>query len=309
MADYWTTPKINWNTSDGIGYADLNRIEANISANRDANFRKVQGFGYATDNSVGGQDGVVTIFPGSCYSDNDIPIKMGPSNFDKNLTAWAQGNGVTFGGMAAAVTVAANTWYYAFVIMNPTDGSTEIMFDDNPSGTNITSGTYTEKRFINSFKTRAAGGDGSFDLVEMYSTGDRVFINPNSMYTNRTITYTNTAPNNNVYNLITLTSGGEGFALPARAVKADLNIQAVDATFGLISDYFNIFTVPTNLFPVIPGIPHAEFYEIQILNTGSSDLAVMITAARQINLAMYDASVDTGTVDMAIRGFHDERLL
>ncbi len=307
MADYWTTPKTNWLTSDGIGYEDLNRIEANISANRDANFRKVQGFGYKIDNSIGGQDGVVTVFQGSCYSALGIPIKM-ISSFVKNLTTWAQGNGATFGGMASAVTVAAHTWYYVFVIMDPTDGSTEIMFDDNVAGTNVSSGTYTVKRLINSFKTGAAGGDGSFDLIEMYSIGDYTFINPNSMYANRTITYTNTAPNNNVYNLITLTSGGEGFALPAIAVKADLNIQAVNATFGLISANLSVFTVPTNLFPVIPGIPHAEFYELQILNTGSSDLAIMITIARQINLAMYDISVDTGTVDIAIRGFHDERL-
>lgn len=307
MADYWTTPKINWLTSDGIGYADLNRIEANISANRDANFRKVQGFGYFISNAIVGEDGVITIGSGSCYSNNGVPIKMAAA-FVKNLTAWALGNGTAFGGMAAAVTMAAHTWYYAFVIMDPTDGSTEIMFDDNPSGTNVSSGTYTEKRFINCFKTAAAGGDGSFDLVEMYSTGDRVYINPNSMYAARAITYNNSAPNNNKYNLITLTSGAEGFALPAKVVNANLTILNFEAAYGLISDHLNVFTVPTNLFPIIPGIPHAEFYNIQIISAGLEDFSILITAARQINLAMYDVS-DIGYVEIVTRGFYDERLL
>ncbi len=165
MANYWTIPKIDWFTSDGIGYADLNRIEANVSANRDASFFRVQGFGFAvTNNLTAGQDGIIHVAKGSGYSADGIPIKMS-AEFVKNLRSWTQGNGDTYGGMASAVTAAAHTWYYIFVIMDPTTGDTEIMFDDNIAGNNISSGTYTVKRFVNSFKTGAAGDDGSFLVV------------------------------------------------------------------------------------------------------------------------------------------------
>ena len=308
MADYWTTPKTNWITSDGIGYADLNRIEANISANRDANFRKVQGFGYTVDNTVASEDGVVTILPGSCYTSGGVPIKMA-SNFVKNLTTWAQGNGSGFGGMASAVTVAAHTWYYAFVIMDPTDGSTEIMFDDNVAGTNVSSGTYTEKRFINSFKTGAAGGDSSFDLVEMYSTGDRVVINPNSMYSARFLVYTNTSPNNDDYILQTLDSGGaEGYALPAKAVLADLNLWLTAImTTGFFSTYTGVFTIPATMGGG-GATPNAEMLFLSSTSGVRGDFHLMIDASRQFKLAMYEPSGYTGTVNLAVRGFVDERL-
>lgn len=308
MADYWTTPKVNWTTSDGIGYADLNRIEANISANRDANFRRVQGFGYTVDNSVVGKDGVITVFPGSCYSENDMPIRMN-ANFVKNLTTWVQGNGSGFGGMASAVTVAAYTWYYIFVIMDPTDGSTEIMFDDNVAGTNISSGTFTEKRRIGSFKTAAAGGDGSFDLVEMYSTGDHTFINPNSADSAGGSSFAAGGGGDNAYQNATL-SLTSGVATPALDVKADLNILSENVSYGLISNYQGIFTIPVNF--ITGGVPSGEY--VHMLETVSSgtrkqtaDVSIMVDSASQIRLAH---KIDTiaGTIEIRIRGFFDDRL-
>jgi len=308
MADYWTTPKTNWLTSDGIGYEDLNRIEANISANRDGNFRKVQGFGFKIDNSIVGQDGVITVFPGSCYSENGYPIRMN-ANYVKNLTTWVQGNGATFGGMASAVTVAAITWYYIFVIMNPIDGSTEIVFDDNPSGTNISSGTYTEKRRIGSFKTSIVGGDGSYDLIEMYSIGDHTFINPNSLYAQGTI-ITAGGGSNNLYRNITL-SLGIGVATPALNVKADLNIISTNVSYGLISNYQSIFTIPANF--ITAGVPYGEFSFMEDAVSGGTvtkviDLAIMIDPASQINFA-HKTNTIAGDVEIRVRGFHDDRLI
>lgn len=304
MADYWTTPKINWLTSDGIGYADLNRIEANISANRDANVRKVQGFGYAIDNSVVGEDGVVSVFPGSCYSENGMPIRMN-NNHDKNLTLWAQGNGPAFGGMASAAVTAAITWYYTFVIMDPTDGSTEIMFDDNPSGTNISSGTYTEKRLIGAFKTALAGGDGSFDLIEMYSIGDHTYIHASDIYVQGTI-FNNSGGINNTYQTATL-SLGPGLALPALNVRADLNIISTDVDYGLISNLFGVFTIPGTF--ISASVPSGEFVFMRYgVGKGTADLAIMISSATQIKLAMFEAA-SGGSVEIRVRGFHDERLL
>lgn len=311
MADYWTIPKVNWIVNDGIGFSDLNRIEANISANRDANIRKLQGFGFAVNNFIGGQDGVVTVLRGNGYSLNGFPIRMDTSHV-KNLTTWAPGNGPTIGGMAAAVTVAAHTWYYIFLIMDPSDGSTEIMFDDNIAGTNVSSGIYTEKRFIHSFKTDAAGGDGSFDLVGMFAIGDNVFINPDSMYpATRGVNYT---PTTNVYNLITLTEGSRGLALPARDVKAVLNVVAEEGvdSVGLISAFGSHFSVPTNF--INSGIKTGEFVFQSTIPTGGStggvscDCDIMVPLNNKVNAALLYSS-GTGDAIIAVRGFHDERLL
>lgn len=311
MANYWTTPKINWVTNDGIGYEDLNRIEANISANRDANFNGVRGFGYTIDNSVVGEDGVITFNPGSCYSENGYPIRR-DTDIIKNLATWAQGSGSGIGGVASAVTVAAHTWYYAFVIMDPDDGSTDVMIDDNPSGTNISSGTFTEKRFINSFKTGAAGGDGSFDLVEMYSTGNRVYINPDSMYAEPFKNFPNAGSGvYNEYHTIDFDLGSEGEALPAKAVRANLNIRCnTDVDYlGLISKYENVFTIYDPFMS--GGEPQGEFTFAPTLEAGDPwdqvDIEIMITAAREIELAMNGTT--SGETEIAVRGFTDERLL
>lgn len=306
MADYWTTPKINWVDSDGISYADLNRIEANISANRDGNFRKVQGLGYKTDNTVVGEDGVLTVLGGSCYSQNAVPMRSDAA-FAKNLTTWAAGNGAAFGGMASAVTVAAQTWYYIFLIMNPINGDVEIMFDDNFVGTNVSSGVYTEIRRIGSFRTANAGGDGSFDLIEMYSLGDHTYINPNQLSDEGTVFLDSGGNLNGVYQTITLTLGS-GHALPALSVRADLNVVSKFTDYGLMSLIFGVMTSPV---PFMTGdIPEGEFVFKRHANNngfGTADLAIMVDSARQIKMA---GVVDTGGgyVDIRVRGFHDERI-
>jgi hypothetical protein len=309
MADFWTDPKINWIDNDGIGYGDLNRIEANTKALRDATFRKVQGFGYSINNAVVGQDGVVTITPGSCYSENGVPIRMSAAHV-KNLKTWAPGNGATFGGMAAAVTVAAHTWYYAFVIMKPSDGTTEIMFDDNPAGTNVVSGIYTEKRFIHSFKTGAAGGDGSFNLIEMYAIGDNVFINPNSMWSGPGVNHSDTSDS---YSEITLTEGARGLALPARDVLAKLNVVTEKEvhSIGLISAYGGHFSVPTTF--INAGVRVGEFVFQSIIPVSSDhnygvscDCDIMIPSNGKINIAyLYDTS--SPELWVAVRGYFDDR--
>ncbi|NIS53233.1 hypothetical protein GWN26_10005 [Candidatus Saccharibacteria bacterium] len=256
------------------------------------------------DNSVPSQDGVITVFPGSCYSQNGVPIRM-DANHVKNLNSWVIGNGPTYGGMASAVTVAAITWYYIFVIMNPLNGNTEIMFDDNPSGTNVSSGTYTEKRRIGAFKTRLAGSYGSFTILEMYSIGDHTFIHPTDYYNSGTI-FNNSGGINNLYQTATLTLGS-GLALPALNLRADLNIISDQCDFGLISMYPIQFTIPSGL--VVTGAYLGEYvFRRYGASYGTADLAIIVTSANQIKLAM-NAPGGAGSVDIRARGFHDDRFI
>jgi len=313
----WETPKTDWDTNDGIGYADLNRIEENVSAVRDATVRGVQGFNFTVDNSQVGYDGVVTIGPGSCYSANGIPMKSLVS-YTKNLTSWVAGSGNDKGGMAPAVTVAAHTWYYIFMISNPATGLYDFMIDDDPAGANISSGTYPQKRYVNAIKTNAAGDDGSFDLVEMFSVGNYTYINPNSNYSGREGGWGTSVVGNNVYTLQTLEFPlGEGLAFPARAVRADLNLYSLRLQFyGFISAYGGVFTVPANLFPsTVPDSAIADFlggvnYDSgtsALLNT-TAEMSIMLPASGQVYVALYKETSE-GSIFFAARGFYDERLI
>ena len=304
MTDFWTAPKTNWNTNDVIAYTDLNRGEQNTKSLRDGVYRKVQGIGFSADNSVVGQDGVIHVYTGSCFSTDGFPINFSTA-FQKNLNTWALGNGPTFGGMAPGVTVAAITWYYIFVIMDPATGNTEVMFDDNPSGTNVSNATYTKKRRVGSFKTDLAGSYSSFLLAEMNSDGDHTFINAYSSYSGTS--FANSVGINNAYQLVTL-SLGLGLALPALNVKAKLNIvSSGNVHYGLIANYTVPFTIPANLFAVV------LFGEFVFWNpitgaTGTADIDFNIDSSNQLRLAMYEAS-GGGSVTVLVRGFYDERLI
>ena len=306
MADWWTTPKINWNTSDGIGYDDLNRIESNIKAIGVGTKRHIKGFGMTVSNSVPSQDGVITVYAGAGYTENGVPFQQPASSFTKNLNSWVPGNGSSYGGMAPAVTVAAITWYYIFAIVNPIDGTMEIMFDDNPSGTNISSGTYTDKRRVGCFKTNQAGSYGSFTVMEMYAIDGTTYINPTYAYAQGTV-FNNSAGINNAYQNSTL-SLGPGVALPALNVQAKLNVLVDDCDFGLISKYGSVFTIPSPF--VSGGIYKGEFIYINsaFLEKGAIDAEIMTDTNAQIQLALYrSAGPPYGSIEVRVRGFYDER--
>jgi len=316
MADYFTTPKKNWVPSDGIGDEDLNRIEANIDATRYGARRGLTGFGFRVDNTGGtGYDGSIVVFAGSGFSNNGVPFYKSAAHI-KNLNTWAAGNGAAYGGMASAVTVAANTWYYIFIITNPTDGTTEVIFDDNTSGSNISDASYTEKRCVGAFKTRAAGDQGSFDLCEMYSTdGQNVVINPDSMFTWRHLTFTNSGGINDAYQTITLqeTSPAEGYALPGWDVMAQLNLEftphasATTNGIGLLSTYAGVFTTPGQLSGSPSYSGELVFRQNNQSVVKTYDFPFLVNSSGQLKLAMYEAVALGGAAKIAVRGYHYDR--
>jgi len=304
----WETPKTDWVTSDGIGYADMNRIESNTLGVRNATVRKIQGGGYLIYNNVSGYDGIVAIQPLSCYSAGGFPIRQN-TEFRKNLNTWALGSGDDKGGMASAVTPAGRTWYYIYAILNTSSGAIDFMFDDDPGGANIPVGTFDEKRYIGAFKTRDAGAESSFFISEMYSIGDRTFINPNDMVADRDIVYTNI---NNQYKLVSLS-----YVLPERLVLAQLNVYSeANKAIGFISNYGG-FTVPSGIYASFPSRPplgeviftrDAPVGATPNLLTCGGDFPLMVDTDRQIYAALYD----TGIIDkiyIGVRGWHDERLI
>ncbi len=302
MADFWTTPKVDWVANDGIGYEDLNRIEQNTEAIRNATYRKVQGFGYSVDNTPA--DGTITVNPGSCFDINGIPIERSLS-ITKNLNAWVEGSGASIGGLAPFAVLAADTWYYLFIIMNQTAGTTDLMIDDNAAGTNVINGIYTIKRFINTVKSGSIAGD-DLKFIEMYSTGGDVFINPNSMYptTRYARKFTNTVPKNNNYALEILGVGADR-SLPARIVTAHLNCLGAEASMGLVNAVGGFAATGYN----IGGLVTAEYSQGQIATIMSADPSLLISAAGEFYLALFDPIITDGDVEIAVIGYTDTRLI
>lgn len=311
MADFWTDPKVDWDDNDGIGYEDLNRIEQNTKAVRDGTYRRVQGFGFLCNNQDPAYDGLVTVKPGSCYSNNGVPIKS-TTNITKNLGTWAQGHGVTFGGMAAAVMsgpgVTAYTWYYIFIISNPVTGAVDVQFDNNTAGTNITSITFTEKRIIGAFKTVAAGGHSSFDVLEMWSDGDNTYINPWSYTaaTNKPVISTS-----NLYVEQTLSHSTRGLLLPAVQCEAFLTIITDGYSFGLYS-IASLFTTPATFLSGTDW--RGEFAYIlddahQTNETRQAvDLRFLVSSDSKIKVATSNVFTGDGLLIYA-RGFYWDRLI
>jgi len=303
MADFWTDPKVDWDDNDGIGYEDLNRIEQNTKAVRDGTYRRVQGFGFHAHNDDASYDGLITVKPGSCYSENGVPIKSA-ANITKNLNAWAQGNGVSFGGMASAVTVAVYKWYYIFVISNPVTGDVEIQFDNVVAGTNITSITFTEKRLIGAFKTINAGTHGSFDVLEMWSDGDNTYINPwgypataNTVLTLPLDTYTE----------VTLDSiSSLGRLLPLIQCEAFLTIKTNSEAFGLYNSV-GYFTDPGTF---ISGLNRRGEYvfcnDISTTPDNIVDVRFVVSATNKLKIAV---STGSGDGKIFVRGFYWDRLI
>lgn len=311
----WTTPKTNWVVTDGIAFSDLNRAEQNTQDLRDAIYRRVQGFGYRSGPGLA----YLYIEPGSCFSEDFYPLKF--TGGYKALAAHALGFGTGIGGFAPTVTLTTDTWYYIFALGHATSAAVEIMIDDNPAGSNVSLANYPYKRFVNSFKTNNVSA-----MVEMYSTGDYVFINPNSMFANeadnRSIAVVNSAGINNQYQTVTLQGAFNGFALPARAVRAQINFHSQDTLpFDAIGFFSRMpddvgtglaFTIPANL--LFAGNFNAEYLRQRYSLTAFllsdrvfGDFEIMVNSSRQLSIAINSSGAPWGTALLSVRGYMDTR--
>jgi len=80
------------------------------------------------------------------------------------------------GAGGLGTTVAANTWYHVFAIINSTDSSTNVYADTSATAANIPSG-YGARRRLGAFKT-----DGSSQIIPFIQHGDLfVFTAPGSL--------------------------------------------------------------------------------------------------------------------------------
>lgn len=133
----YSTPKTNWTTSDGIKDSDLNRIENNNKANHDDlysgcnNYKN--GFEFTALNTA------ITLYPGNALAYNGgYFISLGVPFYKVfNSTKWAAGSGAGVPCILDNVTYALNTWYFIFIVKNPSTGVVDIVADSSINGSNI----------------------------------------------------------------------------------------------------------------------------------------------------------------------------
>lgn len=181
MSYAWEAPRTSWIDFNGVGMADFNRIERNISILKTKEeLDYIEGFQIDTYSVAQGPDGFVTVGAGRCMDEtNTIAFEL-PSSYNKSTVAWSAGG--AYQGMMApgAASWASWLWWYLFAIYNPTTGDVDLQLDDNPVGTNISASGYTYKRRIACLKSiDAVVGTG---FMACRSEGNKFWLGDNVNY-------------------------------------------------------------------------------------------------------------------------------
>jgi len=108
--------------------------------------------------STAGSSTTMTVAPGQCADANAGDYMSLAASMSKTTATWAAGSGN--GGLDTG-SIAATTWYYWFVIKNPTTGAVDVLFSLSPSAPTLPSG-YTLARRIGAMNTNASSQWASF---------------------------------------------------------------------------------------------------------------------------------------------------
>lgn len=152
-------------------------------------------------------------------SDNEVGIRLASAWTKSTAGAWTAGSGQN--GMGQSLTVANNTWYHVFLILN--NGVADVYFDTSASAANKPAGT-THFLLIDSFKT-----DGSAQIIDFIQTGDEFeWVAP------VTDVDVNSPDPSGGPQTRTLPSVPTGYVVEARVILRLANTSAVTAATGRI---------------------------------------------------------------------------
>ena len=146
----WVTPKTDWNTDDGIMNTDLNRIEGNTQFINESLLKRGVSY-YANNTTAGGGAYNIRVVGGNLFSQSAISGPM-PGSFDiqkvLSSTVWAAGNATDSPCKCPdSAAIGAYTWWYVFVLYNPTTEAFDVCMDDNVAGSNIQGSAITTAGF------------------------------------------------------------------------------------------------------------------------------------------------------------------
>ncbi|SPD73840.1 hypothetical protein PITCH_A2000009 [uncultured Desulfobacterium sp.] len=167
-------------------------------------------YGCTLANNMVDYDHDITISAGRRCSDDGTTNMVLASSITKRIdAAWAEG---TVQGGLDTGSVAANTWYYVYLIKNPTTGVVDGLFSISLSPS-MPSG-FTKKRLLESVLT-----DGSANIIRFIQWDDCM------MWKDPPMDHDATVSNNNAVSLVLSTPTG-------RQVEAVLNVLIIPAVSG-----------------------------------------------------------------------------
>lgn len=215
--------------------------------------------GMVISNDSSSPNSVIDVAAGTVADSTNAVMIVLPSVFKKSTAgAWSAGSGAD--GMGNGLTIAINTWYHVFIIIN--NASVDAYFDTSPSAANAPSGT-TAFRRIGSFKT-----DGSANILLFLQTGWHFDLGAPINERNNTATGVTTA--------VTQQLNGSPTGVVVRAYLSGLMIDPVAAdAIGYISSF--------GVEDVVPGI--AAITAISAGNApGGFALAVATNTSAQVRI-------------------------
>jgi hypothetical protein len=113
--------------------------------------------------STAGSSATFGVAAGVAMDSTNASVMSLASAFSKTTSAWAAGTGA---GSLDTSTIAANTWYYVYLIQNLSTGAVDILISLSSTSPTLPSG-YTVSRRIGSMLT-----DGSSHWSAFFQTGD-----------------------------------------------------------------------------------------------------------------------------------------
>lgn len=182
---------------------------------------------------------ILDVAAGTCAdSTNAVMINLGAFT-KKTGGSWTSGTGQN--GMGVGLTIAINTWYHVFAIIN--NAAADVYFDTSVSAANAPVGT-TAFRRIGSFKT-----DGSANILTFTQDGD-YFVWKASV-----LDVSDTNP------------GTSAVTKTLASVPTGVNVQAILNSFPL----FNTSATALLLWSDLSANDEAPSTTITPLNTGAAD--------------------------------------
>lgn len=213
-------------------------------------------------------------------STNVVGIKLA-SAFTKSISgAWAVGSGNN--GMGNSLTVANNTWYHVFAILNA--GVADVYFDTSVSAANKPTNT-THFRRIGSFRT-----NGSAQIIAFTQTGDLFLW---AVVTTDVSTGTSTGPSTYTLNVplgVAVEWQGQG------------TIFATNAIAGAI--LISLYTPGQTATSVQPNMVLAQ-PSAQLQSAGM--LALLTNTSQQIGFIAQGSGGVVANIELYTRGWKDRR--
>lgn len=118
--------------------------------------------------STAGSSTTMTVGPGLAADSAATRLMRLATSLGKTTAAWVAGTGN--GGRLSAAALANNTWYYWYLLRNPTTGAVDVGFDVSPSAPTLPSG-FTQARYIGAGLT-----NGSGQWTKFFQVGDEFFF-------------------------------------------------------------------------------------------------------------------------------------